>query len=594
MAADDDDGVLLWEEGRSQFVSSLHFALLAEEIQDIKALLGDKSDEEKKNTPQNSLVDLLSLGRAGIGSNLEQLLPHSQQVRDTLLDVYFANVDPMIRITHRPTLMRKFAAYNHSTHPISFAICFSAINSLPPPVVRAKFHESKEALLHRFQLGIEISLARENYLTSSSLEIFQGFVLWLTCMSREEDMGKAWVLLGTAFRIALNQGLHRDPSLFPKGSMDAITIESRRRMWHQLSHLEFRAAECKGQEPSITEDFYTTLLPRNIDDEELVDGASPGPSPYDADKYTPLTFQLVRFVDPAGELQSLYEQIKVMLDEFHQETQRKYLRYCDAEIPMQRMVLGLASLLEWRCYLLFWLRMPRAYRDVVFSIDIRRSIFEKSVNCIETINGAAADVHAARFRWHIGGIASFQAIMHVLSELRNPLFDTPDRQRALRALQMSRLLKENNSAKAWQAVRNMIDSVIEEHNASPRNSSRTSSSYASPTAVNNAPLEDASNDNVRVFPAMGAIPSYAMQVSSGKYTPDSMTTADAQQVQLNSDLLLPPMQQQQQSIPTSVQDPAQNFVQPNWDDFNLSNISNMTGELQPTPGVLPDFDFVST
>jgi hypothetical protein len=32
MAADDGDGVLLLDEGRSQFVSSLHFALLAEEV----------------------------------------------------------------------------------------------------------------------------------------------------------------------------------------------------------------------------------------------------------------------------------------------------------------------------------------------------------------------------------------------------------------------------------------------------------------------------------------------------------------------------------------------------------------------------------
>jgi hypothetical protein len=140
------------------------------QIQDIKALLGDKSDEEKKQIPQNSLVDLLSLGRAGIGSNLEQLLPNNQEFRDTLLDVYFANVDPMVRITHRATVMRKFSAYNHETHP--------------------KFKETKETLLDRFQLGVEISLARENYLTSSSLEIFQGFVLWLTCITREEDMGK--------------------------------------------------------------------------------------------------------------------------------------------------------------------------------------------------------------------------------------------------------------------------------------------------------------------------------------------------------------------------------------------------------------------
>jgi hypothetical protein len=77
--------------------------------------------------------------------------------------------------------------------------------------------------------------------------------------------------------------------------------------------------------------------------------------------------------DPAEELQSLYEQIKSMLHEYHEEIHRKYLRFCNPEIPMQRLCLGLASLLEWRSYLLFWLRMPRAYRDVVFSTDIRRS-----------------------------------------------------------------------------------------------------------------------------------------------------------------------------------------------------------------------------
>ena len=130
------------------------------------------------------------MGRAGAGSNLEQLLPNTQEHRDTLLDVYFANVDPLVRITHRPTILRKFSHYNRETHPIAYAIYFSAINSLPPKVVQNRFGDTKEALLDRFQLGVEISLARENYLTTSSLEIFQGFVLWLTCITREEDMGR--------------------------------------------------------------------------------------------------------------------------------------------------------------------------------------------------------------------------------------------------------------------------------------------------------------------------------------------------------------------------------------------------------------------
>lgn len=163
------------------------------QIQDIKALLGDQTEEERKEVPQSSLVDLLSLGRAGAGSNLDQLLPDSQHQRDTLLDVYFANVDPMVKLTHTPTVMRRYSMYMRETHPLAFAICFSAINSLPPNVVQSRFGDTKEELLERFQLGVEISLARENYLTTSSLEIFQGFMLWLTCITKEEDMGNVSV-----------------------------------------------------------------------------------------------------------------------------------------------------------------------------------------------------------------------------------------------------------------------------------------------------------------------------------------------------------------------------------------------------------------
>ncbi|KAL6706734.1 hypothetical protein ACN47E_005276 [Coniothyrium glycines] len=609
IASDDIDGTLLLDGGHSKFVSSLHYALLADEIQDIKALLGVSTDEEKKDFPQNSLVDLLSLGRAGAGLSLDKLLPDSQEQRDTLLDVYFANVDPMIRITHRPTVIRKFASYNHEAHPIAFAIYFSAINSLPPMVVENRFGHSKESLLDRFQLGVEISLARENYLTTSSLEVFQGFVLWLTCITKEEDMGKAWVLLGIAFRIALNQGLHRDPSLFPTGSMDALTIELRRRMWHQLGHLEFRAAECKGQEPSITEDFYTTLFPRNIDDEDLVDGASPGTTPYDEERFTTMSFQLVRYMgmralrrivqstyrlerrmldsglhgtsrpDPAQELQNLYEQVKIMLDEVHEESQKKYLHYLNPDIPMQRLTLGLASLLEWRCYLLFWLRMPRAYRDVVFSDDIRRSIFEKSVNCIETLNRAAADLDAARFHWHIGSIASFQAIMHVLSELKNPLFDAPDRQRALRALQMSRIIKENNNAKAWQAVRHMIDRAVAEHASSSRAQAQPQNVFSrSSPSLNSMPMTNPSDLNIPVYPTtLDTIPTYAYQNNSEQYSQQA----------------LPPLTQpiRPESLVVQPMQSIQGQGQPCWDDLNLNNINNIVGDIQPTPGVMPDYDF---
>lgn len=182
-----------------------------------------------------------------------------------------------------------------------------------------------------------------------------------------------------------------------------VTVELRRRAWHQICSLEFRAAEAKGQEPSIAEDDYTTLLPRNIEDEELIEGESPGAQPYNEERWTSMTYQLIRFVgsrasrriikstyrlerrmlesglhgtsgpDPAMELQTIYQQIQNMVEEMHENNYRKFLRFASRDVPIQRLSLGLATLLEWRCYVLFWLRMPRAFRDVVFSIDVRKS-----------------------------------------------------------------------------------------------------------------------------------------------------------------------------------------------------------------------------
>ena len=121
--------------------------------------------------------------------SLGSLMPDTQDQRDALLDVYFANFDPVIRITHRPTLVKKFSTYCEDLHPMAFAIFYSAINSLPATVVESRFGDSREELMGKFELGIEIGLARGNYLTSPSLEILQAFIIWLTCITREEDMG---------------------------------------------------------------------------------------------------------------------------------------------------------------------------------------------------------------------------------------------------------------------------------------------------------------------------------------------------------------------------------------------------------------------
>ncbi len=179
--------------------------------------------------------------------------------------------------------------------------------------------------------------------------------------------------------------------------------------------------------------------------------------------------------------------------------------------------------------------------------------------------------------------------MHILSELRTPLFDAPDRQRALRALQMSRILRENNGAKAWRAVRNMIDKAVAEHTISPQTQPQRTSSYSSPVGTSTFPPNfeppiSPSNGNVRVYPSMGRIPDYALHTSSERLAQQTQSPQE-QPMQAQTDLMQP-MQTMQ-----SMQDQT---AAPCWDDINLNNINNIVGDMQPNQNVMPDFDFVSS
>lgn len=170
----------------------------------------------------------------------------------------------------------------------------------------------------------------------------------------------------------------------------------------------------------------------------------------------------------------------------------------------------------------------------------------------------------------LGGHAAFQAIMHVLSELRNPLFEAPDRERALRALQLSRLLKEHNHTKAWQAVKSMIDKVVGERIIDSGDPSESSSSYTSPPPQmpTSVPMTDANNVDLPTT-YMNQIPSYAIATSS-------------------EPLVEQPVHPQPHVVP-ALQPLQADQTQFNWDDLNFTNI---VGDGQNN-NEMPEFDFVS-
>ncbi|KAG5206118.1 Bikaverin cluster transcription factor [Trichophyton interdigitale] len=522
LSVDGYDGALLLEAegGQSRWVSSLHYALLADEIHDVKMLLGDHVQGTSTESP-SPLEQAIAPFPFSTEAPMDSLAPWAPKTAEecfALLDIFYSNVDPMTRILHKPSLRKRFLQYTleiyglnpqtstdngttqtsysaiHTFEPLALAIFYSAINSLSPEAVQARFATEKGPLLARFQRGVEYGLGRENFLITPRIEVLQAFVLLLTCQSREDDMSRTWTLLGLAMRIALSQGLHREPSLFPSNNMDVVQVEIRRRLWHQICYLDFRSAEGRGQEPTIADEDYTTLLPRNIDDDDLVEGDYLVAGTYSPPGFTDMTGHLIRLngihcfrriirstyrlerrlkslgingnndIDPITELQLLFIDIRNMVDEMTAHLQTQYLQYCDPNVANQRLALGLAAVIEWRCWSIFWLRTPKQYREAVVDPEIRKTVLTKSISLVESMNMMPDDKDAEKFQWHIGGHACFQAIMHIVSELGTPEFQNPThhslRSRALAVLKRTTDARGSEHSSTWNVINRIISNCL--------------------------------------------------------------------------------------------------------------------------------------
>lgn len=150
-------------------------------------------------------------------------MPNTPEECFELFGIFIQNVDPVSRLVHKPSLSRRFSYFirrwanmspasgredrlvgskhqtrdSNSRHylsdawteeqihhfePLAFAIFYSAINSLRPEAVTNRFRKDKQNLMMRYHQGLELSLQQVDFLTTSSLEVLQAFVLQLVCV----------------------------------------------------------------------------------------------------------------------------------------------------------------------------------------------------------------------------------------------------------------------------------------------------------------------------------------------------------------------------------------------------------------------------
>ncbi|KAI9773754.1 MAG: hypothetical protein M1835_006104 [Candelina submexicana] len=461
-------GRLAMTEGKSRYVSNNFWASLSDEVslplsrespcgldlqrglgslrhieqvEDIKDILNEPSEDDSNHTspesncsPPNGQQGFI-FGFNSNTANIRILHPPPAQIA-AFWHLYTENVDPLIKILHRPTMQKMIYQVKDNLEEIGkgneallFAMYFSVVTSLPPHDCRNMLGEEKDALLSRFRFGVEQALARANLLTSQELVTLQAFVIYLISVRRHDDTRFVWTLCGLAIRIAQSLGLHRDGSAF---GLSPYETEMRRRIWWSICILDIRVSEEHGSDPTIIEQSFDTKLPLNVNDDQLEPEAKDPPIEHQG--CTDMTFCLIRYevsntmrrldYTPPGpgyhrDMRSavpLAEKEK-WIEDCHQRLEDKYLRYCDMTVPLYWVTATVARLIMAKMWLI--VHHPFQRQDGGFSLpqDTKDRLFATSVEVIEYSRMLETERTTVKWGWLFRSFIQWHAVAFILSEL---------------------------------------------------------------------------------------------------------------------------------------------------------------------------------
>ncbi|KAK2592945.1 hypothetical protein QQS21_009352 [Conoideocrella luteorostrata] len=209
-------------------------------------------------------------------SSLDDLSPLPSQML-YIWKTYVENVDPFVKILHKPTmntiisrLKGKFSSLGHGLEALLFAISLAAIISLDEDEVLQSFRTTKADLISRFRLCTERALAHTHFLTTQDVIVIQAFVIYVAMLPHIGLQQLASSLTGSLLRVACSFKLHIDPAKVLRGNLlNAIEMESRRRLWWQVCFVDSRTRDARIPDLSISETSFDTKKPSNVDDADL-------------------------------------------------------------------------------------------------------------------------------------------------------------------------------------------------------------------------------------------------------------------------------------------------------------------------------------
>ncbi|KAJ5711734.1 hypothetical protein N7488_005890 [Penicillium malachiteum] len=231
--------------------------------------------------------------------SLIALLP-SRAVADELISLYLTYIESTHRIIHVPTFLQAVDEFwassdNPTIHSAAFVaqillILACAWNFADIPSLQ----EKSPTPLH-CHTALTWVLHAEKWISNAHIKRpeINTLRLYILLITAQNSFGikrsQAWLATSLLVKSAMMAGYHRDPSRYAR--ISTFNKEMRRRIWITIVELDLQVAIDRGMQPSIQPSDYDTLLPLNINDNELHESTVEPPASHLVSEATDCSFQ---------------------------------------------------------------------------------------------------------------------------------------------------------------------------------------------------------------------------------------------------------------------------------------------------------------
>ncbi|KAJ5294258.1 hypothetical protein N7508_009079 [Penicillium antarcticum] len=218
----------------------------------------------------------------------------AREVCDELVQSYLRTIELIYRVLHIPTFKQEYKAFwvdpqSTSTGFLMELLLIISIGAIfyfkPGPANDLRLPIRR--WLHAAQWWLTGPTARE----SATIQGLQVHCLLLLCRQAYAiDKWGNWNSAGSLLRLAISQGLHRDPHNFSR--LSAFDAEMRRRIWATILELNVQLSVDAAMPPLFSVDDYDTKPPSNLDDEDFDATSETLPTPKSKGQYTDSSIQI--------------------------------------------------------------------------------------------------------------------------------------------------------------------------------------------------------------------------------------------------------------------------------------------------------------